>query len=469
MDSSVPFSMWRPFAMYVSVRTQCADRSGVSTVDFFLLPMRVLYLPFPSKSIQHITHILEYMASTPPYSTVSVPSRDVSNAFRTDMFGRTKVSEAFTIFDSVHRYQDNGDFSDTTANGATVTYDALESTVLLNTTTASGSEVTRESRKVFPYQSGKSLQVMDTFVLAPSQTNLRQRVGHFTRDNGFFLEYTDEGLFFVRRSSSTGSVVDLRVHQSEWNGDKLDGMGGTDVVLDPSKAQIIFTELQWFGVGACRMGFVIDGFFVIAHQFNHVNYFDASYMTAGSKPIRHEITNIGPTESASSFKQIASSVIMNGGALTGTDVWNATRTETAVGEDYFPLISMRMKEGRTDAIVIPEMLNLFPTSGDDFDWALVKNATITDGAWVTAAKKGNVEYNITSETMVGGDFLIEGFFGGTNQNAVPINYGEITNFNLQMGRTNAVPAVSDVFTLAVKVVGASSGTVKAAFNWFDLT
>ena len=407
--------------------------------------------------------------ATTPKTNVSKPNRDQINAFRTDMFGRTKISEAYTIFDSTHRYQDNGFYSDTTSTGGTVTYNADQSTAYLNVSTASGSEVTRESLKVFPYQAGKSLQIMETFVFAPSQTNLRQRVGHFTRRNGFFLEYTQNGLFFVKRSDSTGTVTDIRVPQSEWNVDKLDGMGTSDVTIDPTKAQIMFSEMEWFGVGSTRMGFVIDGFFIICHQFNHANYEDTSYMTAGSHPIRHEITNLGATASASSFKQIAASVILNGGSLSGTDIWTATREEEVVSSDFFPLVSIRMKEGRTGSIIIPEIISLFPISADDFDWALVRNATISGGTWITDGIKNNVEYNITSTTMSGGLTLLEGFFGGNNQSSVPINYGTITNFNLQLGRSNAVVPVSETLTLAARATGPNDGTVKASFNWFDLT
>lgn len=128
-----------------------------------------------------------------------------------------------------------------------------------------------------------------------------------------------------------------------------------------------------------------------------------------------------------------------------------------------------MKEGRTDSIIVPEMLNLFPLSNDEFDWALFKNSTITDGTWITSTQKGNVEYNITSTAMTGGRAMIEGFFGGSNQNSVPINYGEITNFNLQLGRSNAPVAISDVLTLAARVTSNASGTIKASFTWFDLT
>ena len=70
-------------------------------------------------------------------------------SFRTDMFGRIKTSEGYVLFDSSHRYNENGDFSDVTANGASVTHIVNQSSSALTVTTASGSKVLRETKKVF--------------------------------------------------------------------------------------------------------------------------------------------------------------------------------------------------------------------------------------------------------------------------------------------------------------------------------
>jgi len=411
------------------------------------------------------------MMPTTPDTNVSKPSKAQVNAFRSDMFGRTKVSSAFTLFDSVHNYQDNGYYSDQLANNATVTFNADESTAYLNVTTENGSEVSRESNRVFPYQAGKSIQAMSTFGFASPQTGLRQRVGHFTRSKGFFLELDDNILYLVKRSNSTGAPVDIRVPQSQWNVDRLDGTGPSDVALDLAAIQILFIELEWFGIGAARIGFVIDGYFVIAHQFNHSNYLETSYMSGGPMPLRFELTNKQTTATVSSFKQIASSVILNGGTLTGTDIWTASRGATEVGTEYYPLVAVRMKEGRSDgAVVIPELLSIFPLTDNDFEWALILNpSSVTGGTWETSEEKGNVEYNVTATATAGGRKLLEGFFGANNQTSVPINYGDITNLNLQFGRSNAVPPVSDVMVLAAKATSYSEGTLKSAFTWYDLT
>jgi hypothetical protein len=387
-------------------------------------------------------------------------------SFRTDMFGRVKTSDAYTLFDSSHRYSQNGDFSDITETGATVTHLANESTAALNVTTTSGSKVYRESKKVFPYQPGKSLQVLQTFVFAPPKTNLRQRAGYFSRQNGFYLEQDGTNVYFVKRSYTTGSVVETRIPQSEWNVDPLNGSGPSDIVLDLTKAQILFSEYEWLGVGSVRLGFAIDGYFIIAHQFNHANHISSVYITTASLPVRYEIENTGTTASASTMRQVCVSVVSNGGYFKSTNTHSVIRSSANVGTTLYPLIAVRMASGRTDSVIVPSLFSLFPTTADDYEYSVTKNPTsITGGSWVTDAS-GNVEYNISATAMSGGERLLEGFFSATKQSALS-EKSDTVNFALQLGRTNADTPVSDVMVLSAKVVSGTGG-VKSSLGWFDL-
>ena len=98
------------------------------------------------------------------------------------------MSLPFTLFDASNRYQDNGKFA--TANTAGGTYGFVSNTASVNLTvnTASGASVYRESYRVFAYQPGKSLQILNSFVMNPAKANLRQRIGYFTANNGFFVD-----------------------------------------------------------------------------------------------------------------------------------------------------------------------------------------------------------------------------------------------------------------------------------------
>ena len=223
-----------------------------------------------------------------------------------DAFGRARVSQPYTLWESFHRYQDNGKVSTAnSATGSSYTHRPNESVIDCTITNTANSYVYRESSRVFAYQPGKSLQILQTFVMAPSQVGLRQRFGYFGTQNGHYLEVEDNTNYFVRRSYVTGAVVNTRVAQEDWNVDKLDGTGPSLLTLDLSKAQILWTDVEWLGVGSVRMGFVINGQFIHCHTFHHANSNTApkgAYMQTACLPIRQEIENTAATASNSTLK-----------------------------------------------------------------------------------------------------------------------------------------------------------------------
>ena len=133
-----------------------------------------------------------------------------------DAFGRLRVSEPYTIFDSTFRYSDDTRNWDIALTGSgTSTHNTNTSSVAMTTTTASGDKVIRQTKRYFLYQPGKSLLTFNTFTMQP-KTNVRQRVGYFDVRNGFFLEHDGTTAYIVKRSYVTGSVVDTRIAQTDW-------------------------------------------------------------------------------------------------------------------------------------------------------------------------------------------------------------------------------------------------------------
>ena len=188
------------------------------------------------------------------YSIIS-PAISYANSPNIDAFGRLRTSTPFTLFDSSHRFDDNGLWSTSTATGGTATFNAAQGLIDLDVTAALGSQALRETTKVFSYQPGKSLLVLNTFVMSPAKTNLRQRVGYYGTNNGYYLELNNTTVSFVERSFVTGAIVDTPVAQASWNVDPLNGSGPSGITLDLTKAQILFMDLEWLGVGTVRMGF----------------------------------------------------------------------------------------------------------------------------------------------------------------------------------------------------------------------
>ena len=406
------------------------------------------------------------------YSIIS-PAISYANSPNIDAFGRLRVSTPYTLFDSSHRFADNGLWSTATATGGSATFDANEGLINLGVTAASGSEVVRETTKVFAYQPGKSLLVLSTFVMNPAKTNLRQRVGYYGAANGYYLEQNDSTVSFVERTSVSGSLVNTPIAQASWNVDPMNGSGPSGITLDLTKAQILFMDLEWLGVGTVRIGFVINGNFYVCHNFHHANIITSTYITTASLPLRYEITNTGATSGVSTLKQVCSTVLSEGGyelsglqQAVGTAV-NAPRTLGTAGT-FYPVISLRLKATRLDGIAIISTLSAMPTSTGNFNWQLVAAGTTSGGAgWVDAGASSSVQYKLDGTSFAGGRILASGFFNSTNQGSSQIDLLKEALFKFQMER-NGLTSTPFEITLIVASDSASD-TLLASMDWEEVS
>jgi len=393
-----------------------------------------------------------------------------------DAFGRTRVSAPLTLFDSSHRYNDNGLWSTSSGTGGTSAFNANQGLVDLNVTTASGSEIIRETNKVCSYQPGKSLLAMSTFVMDAPKANLRQRVGYYGASNGVYLEVSGTtGPAFVERSSVSGSLVETRVAQANWNIDKLDGNGPSGFTLDLTKAQILWFDIEWLGLGTVRAGFVINGAFIHCHSFHHANLITSTYITTASLPLRYEITNVGTTASNSTLKQVCSTVLSEGGyELRGAQSAINTpvaspRDLTSASTDY-PVISIRLKSTRLDAIVILTALSIMGiTNNANYNWKVIVGGTTTGGSWATTGAASSVEYNITgtSFTIGTGRVLASGFTNGSNQGSTVIDILKEALFSFQLER-NGLTSTAIELTLACSSASAGAD-VLSSMDWEEIS
>jgi hypothetical protein len=413
---------------------------------------------------------------------VNVFTQPVSiNGTNTDAFGRLRVSEPYTLFDSSNRYAADNQFDTSIVSGGSTTYLPNEATVQMTVNTTSAAEVVRQSFRCMPYQPGKSLLVLATFVMNDPKANLRQRVGYFGTQNGVYFELTGASpgtKAFVLRSYISGSVdnTSRRVEQSAWNGDKLDGTGASGLTLDLTKPQILWMDFEWLGVGNVRCGFIINGLYIVCHTYQTSNVYGSSvYMTTATLPVRYEITNTGTTASSSSLKQICSSVVSEAGFEQMSIDHVARRTTEFTGIDttatFFPIVSIRLISTALNAVVIPNRVQFLPLTNQNYEIALLKNPTLTGATWAAAVPSdANVQYDVAataisnSGTITQTNYITSSGSAGVSNTSTPTGY----NLDLQLGASLA--GVSDIYTLAVRTVsGATSGSGVGSLSFYDLT
>ena len=376
-----------------------------------------------------------------------------------DAFGRQRFSQPFTLFESMMRHAKRTDLWDEQIAGSgSASFIAAESSVALATTTTSGDTVLRRSRRYLPYQPGKSLLIMASFVGNEPINGLVQEVGYFDNNNGVILRANGTSVQFVIRSSASGTVQENVINQGQWNIDIF-----TD--LDFSASNIFVVDLEWLGVGRVRAGFVVDGEIRYCHEFNHANIIDSVYMSSAILPLSYRIHNSTSIASSATLKQICSTVISEGGFQPTGPIYitgrGANNFSTITSETM--VAAIRMVSGRTDNVIIPAQVDVSlggnPASNVVAQWRLRLNPTIS-GVWTAATNgRGNVE-TMSSGTFSGGTII----GGGLSASRSALEFEPESGLALSLGRN--IDGTSDVLMLTIEC--SSSENATGLLGWREL-
>jgi hypothetical protein len=237
----------------------------------------------------------------------------------------------------------------------------------------------------------------------------------------------------------------------------------------------MFADVEWLGVGSVRVGFVINGGYVICHIFNHANQVGNTkvYMTTATLPVRYEITNTGATTGNSMMTQICSTVVSEGGfQLSGTG--NPRAASHLIGspvrlpndQTFLPIMSIRLKSTNLNAVVIPINYSIVPVAQSLFQYRVYKKAITSGGTWVSSALDSSVEYNLAPTALVSGDIAEQTFLNSTNQTASAPTQETFT-FDYQLER-NPFTGVAYEYVITMATTGTNQD-IYASIEWQEIT
>ncbi len=392
-----------------------------------------------------------------------------------DAFHRLRVSNPVTLFDSQLQYNNVPFVWESKITGsATDTHDANASFTSMAVTASASDSVIRQTRLYYRYQPGKSQFINTTFVLGTPTVGIVKRVGYFDDDNGIFLEQDGTtALNLVIRSDVTGSVINNKIPQTDWNEDRLDGSNNrfnkSSQILDITMNQILYIDLQWLSAGTVRFGFDIDGELLLVHKFKHANLVPTSFMSTANLPIRYQITTDGTN--GGSMTAICSAISSEGGFTTDFGFPN-TASNADVGVSVtgpnVPIVSIRPKatfDGKINrSQIITESIALLGTQPAAFK--LVCGGTLTGAAFSGVHDESMVEFD-TNATAISGGFAI---ISHPIEKAGAFNIEKDLHLPLSLNISGSHP-VAPLFTDSITVVGskiAGNSTINASINWIEL-
>lgn len=386
-----------------------------------------------------------------------VPYTSSSNALL-DAFGRTRVSNPETIFSTTFRWDKQPIiWAELVASGGTVTHNANAVSVELACTTTTNSSAVFQSRQYIHYHPGKSQLIMITGNFKSTATNVTKRIGYYDDDNGVFFQLSGTTLSVVRRTKTSGSVVDNTTAQASWNLDTLNGSGASGVTIDVTKQQIFVIDFQWLGSGRIRYGFVFGGKIVYCHEDNSANTLTVPWSQTGDAPVRAEITNAVST--ASDMHITCASVICENfwgpdGILRTVNNGSTARTFGLIGSAAVPVISLRKQSAYVNVPV--EILDFqgFAATADDFLVTIVFNGTLTGASWANVS--GVCQSDVSATSLSGGTNLYSYYLrGGSGAASVAVTDIFQESVSAFLGRD--VSGNSDIITvLAMNLTATAS-------------
>jgi len=395
---------------------------------------------------------------------VSVKMGDSPSA---DAFGRLRVSEPDTLFDSkqIHDAQPLfWDDQETSGGGTGSSHSADEAATTISVGATTAGIRIRQTFRRFNYQPGKSQQVLVTFSEFDTSAGLFKACGYYDDDNGLFFESDAGTVGVTRRSYVTGSAVDTTVTQANWNLDKMDGTGVSGATLDFTKSQIGFIDFEWLGVGRVRMGFVVDGMIYYCHEFLNANNLATVYMSTPNLPLRYEIQNDG-TGAADDFVHICTSVISEGGQESNGLLRHKASggiSSLNTGTSY-AMIGVRLQGAKLDEVVNLEGLSLLSsTNNDQVEWSLIFNPTVA-GTFTYADETNSAVQTATgasTNTISGGTSIDGGFFTTSQPISEPLSNA------LKIG--SAIDGTPDEIVLVATPI-TNNITVYASLTWRELS
>jgi hypothetical protein len=251
-----------------NLSTNCSVKVENCTAGFFNGTFRVVSTPTPT------TFTYSIQASVPGQTAVGFPIR-VSPV---QWFG---ASNRIGMFD-----QQNGMFFEFDGSVLSVVLRASTTQISGTVTVTNGSSIVTGSGTTFASQIN-----LGDWVVIRGQS---YRVLSISSDTQLFITPEYRGTTISSPSNALLSrTVDLRIPQSTWNLDRLDGTGPSGYTIDITRMQMWFIDYSWYGAGVIRWGVrATGGQIIYCHQLVNNNRQFEAFMRSGNLPSHYESNGI---------------------------------------------------------------------------------------------------------------------------------------------------------------------------------
>ena len=334
-----------------------------------------------------------------------------------DAFGLTRMSSPTQMAQYMFQYNTMSHHwhGESDGTGGTMSHLQNESSLAFDVDAAAGSYYYRTTNRYHLYQTGYGTLVEMTITVGDNgKENCRRRWGFFDQTDGLFFELDGTDFKVVERSSTDGTPQEESYFQHEFNGDRVDGVGGaanlSGMNLDLAKINLYWIDTTWLGAGKSRFGvFDEQGTRITLHTINHGNIETAPWSSQANLPVRVEIENTGTTASPSRIKLTGADVKCEGNLVGAReklakkysfDSGPRTLTDSTNWTHIASFRSAKTINGRPNRkVTIPELAAVY-VAGGPIVVGLFEDTTAQDGTWHQCQYGGAIEINPDASTWL---------------------------------------------------------------------
>jgi hypothetical protein len=220
----------------------------------------------------------QYTAQTPPTITTA------SGIFYVSIIGWYGAVNRLGIFD-----KQNGLFFEHDGTNLNVVRRNSIYQIAGRVTATGGSNTINQTNPSYPTIFSKQLNPGDYVVIR----GVSYRVIDIASDVSMSISPAYRGA--STQYAVVSKTQEIRVPQSQWNLDKMDGTGPSGYNLDLSKMQMYYVDYSWYGAGFVRWGMRgTNGQVTYVHKALNNNVNTEAYMRSGNLPARYETLTLPP-------------------------------------------------------------------------------------------------------------------------------------------------------------------------------
>lgn len=240
------------------------------------------------------------------------------------IFGGTLSLNRVTLFSANFSYGvDTRRTEDKSANGGSIGF--TSNLISISSGTANNGTGIAESKRHVRYVAGKDAEIMGTLIFDTPVAGNRQLGGLFDDNDGFAIGYEETDFMIFRKRD--GSFVD-KIPQENFNIDKLDGTGISQMVLDPQSVNVFRIVYGYLGIATAYFEIYDGSKFIPFHKIELANTQSETHVLNPYLPIRLESTNFGNTTNIS-----VKSASIYAGILDGSGRENSARRFALKNDD----------------------------------------------------------------------------------------------------------------------------------------